>query len=244
MTITTPGTVIDSKEIIGCVQIRANNVTIRRSVVRVTADCANGMAIDTGDENRFTGTLIEDVEIDGGNFSPDGAGIGYAGFTARRVNIHNTGSGLRLGRGGTSTLNMTAVIEDSYIHDLFTAGTSHNAGSGGFSSRWVRITHNNIECLDFTHCTDAAGWLTDENGGSWNLTVEKTRFAGGGYAVYAGMYCNNGQFHDIVWRDNVFAGSPPRGLSEYGPVTATNCLGQFGNVWMNNLWESGQLVIP
>jgi hypothetical protein len=245
VTISTAGAVLDAKLITGCIQVRANNVTIKRTRVLVTAECAHGMAIDTGDHNEYTGTLIEDTEIDGRNLGSDGAAIGYAGFTALRVNIHNLGDGLRLGRGGTGLSNMTAVVQDSYIHDEYGDSGSHNAGSGGFSTVWARFTHDNIECFDTngSHCTDAIGWLNDGSGPTAHVTVENSRLAGGGYTAYSGMACDPA-YTNIVWQNNTFAGSAPKGLADYGPVAQAECPNNPGNIWSGNKFESGQTITP
>jgi hypothetical protein len=66
ITITTDGTVIDSKDISGYIHIQANNVTIKRSRLKTTDYTPIGVA------SGYTNITITDNEIDGLMGPPDG----------------------------------------------------------------------------------------------------------------------------------------------------------------------------
>jgi hypothetical protein len=128
-TITTTGTVIDGKQINGELRINANNVTVRRSRI-------NGR-IFTEYSNRYTGILLEDVEIDGGNTTL--ACLGPSGFSARRVHIRNCAQGINSSGGFT--------LEDSYIHDIYGTGDVHAEavlGAGSSATHPIRLIHNEL----------------------------------------------------------------------------------------------------
>lgn len=111
MTVLVAGTVIDARDINGPITVNAPNVTIRRSRIRTT----DFWAI----HNNSTGLLVEDTEIDGQG--ANNTCLGSSGMTVRRANIHGCENGLDV--SGTLTL------EDSYVHDLTTAGGAHTDGA-------------------------------------------------------------------------------------------------------------------
>jgi len=89
ITITEDGTVIDSINLTGCVNVVASNVTIRRS--RITCSGSNAAVWQFSGRS---GLLVEDTEIIGATSNPAGAGIWAAdAYTARRVEIRGTDDG-------------------------------------------------------------------------------------------------------------------------------------------------------
>lgn len=221
-TVTQAGAVIEGLDVQGCIQVRASNVTIRRT--RVRGSCSNG-AIDTG-YGEVSGVLIEDVEIDGGNQDENAALLGNSGFTCRRCNVHHGGSGIRM------TSNV--VIEDSWVHDLYGAADSHNSGVGSNGGSNFTLRRNNIDCGALPNCSGAFVLYGDFNPIT-DVLAEGNLFNGGGFCVYGGSVAgkaypvaSNVRFHDNAFGRSVFAG-----CGYYGPV---NSWGGSSSEWTGNVW--------
>ncbi len=115
--ITENGRVVEGLDIQGCVSIKANNVTLRRS--RVRCDSYFGVVLEDG----FQNVLLEDLEVDGMGNAEGRAVVLHSG-TARRLQISNVGAGVDLGSN--------ARLEASFIHALVgtkPSGTSSNGGT-------------------------------------------------------------------------------------------------------------------
>jgi hypothetical protein len=165
--INTPGTVIDGKDIQGCVSIKANNVTIKRS--RVRCDSYFPIRVYEGIRN----AVVEDTEIDGMNSGATNAAIGFEYYTARRVNIHNVGEGPHMGAN--------VVIEDSYVHDLANCDICHNDAIQSSGAANVVLRHNTF--VNDADGKNAVVRIATEQGDSRNFLVENNLLAGGNYAV-------------------------------------------------------------
>jgi hypothetical protein len=165
--INTAGAVIDGKDINGCVSIKANNVTIKRS--RVRCDSYFPIRIYEGIRN----AVIEDTEIDGMNSGATNAAIGFEYYTARRVNIHNVGDGPHMGTN--------VVIEDSYVHDLANCDICHNDTIQSSGALNVVLRHNTF--INDADGKNAVVRIATEQGDSHNFLVENNLLAGGNYAV-------------------------------------------------------------
>jgi hypothetical protein len=165
--INTPGTVIDGKDIQGCVSIKANNVTIKRS--RVRCDSYFPIRIYEGIRN----AVIEDTEIDGMNSGATNAAVGFEYYTLRRVNIHNTGEGPHMGTD--------VLVQDSYVHDLANCDICHNDAVQSSGARNVVLRHNTF--INDADGKNAVVRIATEQGDSHNFLVENNLLAGGNYAV-------------------------------------------------------------
>jgi hypothetical protein len=238
-TITTAGTVIDSKTINCGIDVRAANVTIKNSKINGSIFIAAGQSFSVS---------ISDVEIDGGNNA--GTDISEGGYTATRLDIHGGN------RSGYCASNCSWT--DSYVHGQFKdlSGTFHESGlrmeqNGTFQ-------HNTISC-DAPEVPPEGGCSADVSGyGDFatiqNNTFDKNLFVGGNdlsYCVYAGSspskpYPNA---NHIVFSNNIWQrGTRPseRGTfvcGYYGPVSDFNSTAP-GNVWTNNKWDDGTNVAP
>ena len=202
--ITVAGTVIDGRDVRGCLRIEANDVIVRRS--RIT--CPNGLyAIRIA--QGVTGTLLEDVEIVGGT----SAGVVYAAYTARRADLHGFGSkGFLVGSG--------TVVEDSFVHD---PAPGAQAGIFGPSGRGIIVRRN---VIDVGADPDAAVFVNSEGGELAEVRIESNLLNGGKYIVFAGAAAGAGgaaitvasnrlgrSFQSaprrlgegVVWTDNVWA---------------------------------------
>lgn len=144
MTITTPGTVIDGMLINGNIEIKADNITIRRSkIVYLHVNC-DGVCEVVSVKNGHTGFLIEDSEVDGnGGICYMSIQLGVNG-TALRNDLHGCGDGVRSGN--------SALFKDDWMHDFGKgvfygnpyADSAQNDGYQGVSTNHVRVEHNTI----------------------------------------------------------------------------------------------------
>jgi hypothetical protein len=164
ITVTKSGTVIDRKDIRGCVRVQAPDVTIRRSKIT----CGDFYAVASFDgEYSGKGLLVEDSEITCGG---PGTGLGDTNFTARRLNIHNCENGF--------DINGSVTVRDSYIHDLHQGGGAHTDGIQLAGGSDITIEHNTI--FDNNGTSAIISHPTDNS----DVLVASNLLAGGAYTLY------------------------------------------------------------
>jgi hypothetical protein len=212
LTVTQEGTVIEGKDISGKLDIRANNVTIRRCKIRA----ADHQVINIW-EGR-TGTRVEDCEIDGTGQGPAGQhGIAGAGRFLRN-NIHHVVNGINI-EGSNS------LVEGNYIHDLLAGGGDpHYDGiqiSGGLNN--VTVRNNTVFGRD-TSCV----FIVNDFGAIDNVLVENNKLIGQNDAAYT-IYVvekqgNPAQITNVTIRNNVLG----RGWAGYASIERTE------PTWTNN----------
>jgi hypothetical protein len=163
------GTVIEDMLITGDLQIRATNVTVRRT--RVMGIIWN----QWDDDEQFGGLLIEDVEVgpDEGVLNWGHGSVGTAGFTARRVEIHNVTDGFRVSGDDI-------VIEDSFVKLSVREGEcNHLDGVQGYGGgRNVVVRHNTIDARG--NCGNAAVFFGDS---SPEADVQDNIIMGGAFSL-------------------------------------------------------------
>jgi hypothetical protein len=228
---TTDGQVIDGLDVHGKVLIKANNVTLKNSIVRGPAAgaCQNGAAIET----TGTGIVIQDVEVltEHPTACLDGVWTLASTVTISRANIHGGVDGVKTGSN--------ILIQDSYIHDMqwFASdpnqggGETHNDGVQTFAGESnVTLRHNTI---------DLSG--TKDGNSAWqdsglNSRAEENYLDGGGCtlnfaaqslggAILQPIYVNNNRFG----RHRGFTGCVVL-ISNKAVMTEYN-----GNVWADTL---------
>jgi hypothetical protein len=223
LTFSTPGQVVDGKDVNGCITVTASNVTISRFRVR---GCAREPVISVGYGLR--GIRIEDCEIDGGNLNPDASAVGYDGYSIRRCDIHNTGSGLHM------TNDVT--VEDNWVHDLHEGQDSHNdcvLTNGGAN---LVVRHNTLEN---SHTQTSVVALYGDLDAVVDVAVDGNLLVGGGYTVYGGSV--PGKRHSTQAAGVRFTGNRfsrrffPKGGS-FGPVSGFEPT-QPRNAWSGNVWD-------
>lgn len=194
--VTAPGTVIENKDIRGCVIIKAANVTIRKSKI----SCPDFTVIyNTRDYHSGGKLLIEDSDITCN--TTQGTGMSEYGFTARRVHVYGCENGF--------SLSDTVIIEDSYIHNLYEgpAGEGHADG--------IQITDNPARIL-IRHntilvpgTTAAVNWTRQTT----SVLIQNNLLGGGAYTVYCPAVTIPAGAYQVL--DNRFAdGMQAYGLSE------------------------------
>jgi hypothetical protein len=219
-TITTAGTVIDSKKITSCLVIRADNVTIRNSLIQSGGCFFNVLA-----DNDNTGLKLTDVEIDGlGNTRGDSA-INGGGLTCLRCDIHGTVDGIKP--------QDDVVIQDSYIHDLTMTADSHNDGIQSLGTTSLRILHNSIVIEDGS--TSAIILSTGSARAMRNIQIDGNLLGGGAYTVYGGYRAgvdSLSKVSNISITNNRFTTRIHPKSGAYGPLTSTDSpVVVSGNTW-------------
>lgn len=222
ITTSTAGQVIQNLNVTGRITVNHNNVTIRN--VKITNP--GGLAITNGCGSGRTGTLIEDVELDGTGNSTGASAVDCVNYTLRRANIHHFGEGPGGGNG--------ILIEDSYLHDFTdqSASGAHQDGMQFESDDNNMVRHNTILMnRPNGHVLNAAIVF---GGNTLNNTAEYNLVGGGGYTLYQGQA--GGTF-----RHNRFtAVLVPAGY--FGPVYA-NAVGPWSpEAPCDNLWADGPNV--
>lgn len=203
LVITTPGTVIDSMDIRGFVEVKAADVVIRNSVVRGRAvETPKGLVSVWQPEYSVT---IEDSELAPIKASPYIDGLRGMNITARRLNIHNVIDSVHLTGGNV-------LIEDTWMHDnahftndpTWDGGPSHDDNVQIQAGHGITLHHNVM-----TGTTNAAIMLTQGAGPVSDVVVTDNWLDGGVCTVnIAG------------------AGAPPKGLkfanNRFGSASASS----------------------
>lgn len=225
------GAVVDGLDIRGCVQVRAKNVTIKRS--KITCDNqpmiknfqpdGHGGLIDIG-----AGLVVEDVEFDGMN-NPDAQGVAFNNYTVRRANFHNIGAALKLGSG--------VRVEDSYVHGIASTNNSHNGGFPSDGGSGITVRHNTV--LMNSQNGYAIAIYNQVPAGSvvQNVVIDDNLLAGGNYIIYCGapgqvapnLRVTNNRFSNTLYAKGGF----------YGPTA--NCDGAAA--WTNNYWDADKAAL-
>jgi hypothetical protein len=232
--ISSDNTVVSCENITGMIDIQAQNVTIRNSIVTSnsgkTGEDANGTSdilVDTG-----ASATIDHVTING----DDGvhACIWHEGtkLLVNAVNCYGIDDGIfswsDTSYSGTTGDNF--VIENSYFHD-FTAVTS-NGHEDGYQTEGASngvIEHNTYL---MTTDSDSAIAIWDMLRNSSGITVRDNLITGGGFAIYAEDY-NPGD--SGPGDPSAVGGFSTTQITFTGNVFSTfagGCVGQFG-VWFD-----------
>lgn len=218
--ITEAGTVIDGKQINGCVGIKAPNVVIKRSTI--TCGDKGALIVRVYDETKGGASVdIEDSELTGNGY---GLAVGYGDYTLKRDDIHDLNEGPHISDG--------VDIEDCWIHDLvFTSDADHQDIIQTTGGDKMTLRHNTLEAFDPTtnQPFNAAFMVGSETAPLSNVTVENNLMTGGTYTVsirpdidatnvhFSGnVFVRNNQYdavdretaHGITWdKSNVWADS-------------------------------------
>lgn len=197
------GTVIENVHVHGDIEIvdGATDITIRN--FKITTDGYWGIFVRDG-----SNIVIEDGEIDGLDQIDDA--IRGAGYTARRLHIHDIG-------GDAFKADGDNLLECNYITAIGQAPGAHGDGVQMMGDGEITIASNNFDLTsgELTACIFPFG-QGPVSGPVW---AEGNRLTGGAYIVY----CHE----NLHMTDNVFGDD-----YAYGPVTDA-C-----GTWENNVWES------
>jgi len=178
LTITTPGTVIDSMDIYGFVWIKAPNVTIRRSIIR-GGQASNAVGLVTNTTPGATNFLLEDSELVPQFPSTWLDGMKGGNFTMRRVDSHGTVDNV-----GIHLPNVR--IESSWLHgsSWFASSPSHNGGQTHNDAVQVH-GGNNISMVGnrMEEANNAAIQMTQDYSRTHDVSIVGNWMNGGGCTV-------------------------------------------------------------
>lgn len=219
-TISTAGTVIDSKLITGCIVIKANNVVIKNSRLQ-----SRGCFFNILSDNDNTGMQLTDVEIDGQGNSTGDSAINGGGFTCLRCNLHGTIDGAKA--------QSNVVFQDSYIHDLVNTADSHNDGIQSLGTTALTISHSTI--IVKGAATSAVILSTGSASDMRNIAIKRNLLAGGAYTVYGGYLKGTdvlSRVSNISITENRFSTVVYPRSGAYGPLTSVDTpVVHTGNIW-------------
>lgn len=167
MTITQPGTHLDSLDVQGCLTILADNVWVSR--VRVTCYGGSAAIRQTGNAR---GMLIEDSEIYGDGSTASGIWSGRD-YTVRRSEIAGFRDGMFVASG--------TVVEGNWVHSLAQAPGAHNDLIQMVGGNGVRIIGNRLE-----HVRDqtSAIFIKSDIAPIDDVTIAGNIVSGGAYSIY------------------------------------------------------------
>lgn len=216
------GAVIQDKLITYPITIAAgrNNVTFRRCKFQMQAFWH--ILTDEG----ATGLLVEDCEFDGMDDSGNDSAVSGYNYTLRRVNIHHTVDGIKIGSNST--------IEDSFIHDLCREGSDpHNDGIQSLGTNASTIRGNTIIVPNGS--TSAIILSTGSASAMKNVLIENNILGGGAYTVYGGYQAGVDNINKVsnirIINNRISTRIFPKG-GYYGPFTSVSApVVLTGNVW-------------
>jgi len=210
LTITEAGTVIDSKRITGCLVIKANDVIIRKSLIK-SDGCFFNVLSDSGN----SGLQLVDVEVDGVNNLTGDSAVNGSGLTCLRCNLHGTVDGMKAGSN--------VIVQDSYIHDLAQSADSHNDGIQSLGTSGLKIVHNTIAVQE--GATSAVILSTGSASQMRNVIIDNNLLAGGAFTVSAGYQAGTdslSKVSNIAVSNNRFSTIIFPRSGAYGPITSAD----------------------
>ena len=166
MVITRAGTVIDGLDIHGYVEVRAENVTIRNSIIRGGAVGGQDSLVRSASDS--ASLRIVDSELVPTNQHPKIDGLRGWNITAERLDIHHVVDGVHMWGAGN------VQLRSSWIHDIlhfendpgWNGGPSHDDGVQIQSGSNIVIEGNRIE-----EAYNAAIMLTQDAGRTSNVRI-------------------------------------------------------------------------
>lgn len=213
------GAIIEDVFVTGRIKITADNVTIRNFKIDATGT-SYGIQANLG----TTGLWLEDGEI----MNMNSAGILGTGYTALRLNIHDSGGdGLKV-QGGTNP----TYVGNSWIHHLGTNDGAHADGNQSRSGSHITFTHNNCD-MPITdpapYKSNACFMLQTAEGPLDNFTIKNNWLNGGNYT----LYCAGTRLRII---GNKFG-------RDYRYGIRNSCSNEHTE-WRDNVWDNTGAIIP
>jgi hypothetical protein len=251
VTISKAGTIIDHKWINGCVAIDAgaNNVTIKNTLITSNgATCQStgsghataGSALNAGQDGSSsapTGTLLQDITVDGGSGEAD-YGITLPHGECLRCNVLHFDQGI-LSNGGTAA--NPAVFDGDYVHDTMlrqswesSAKCGHRNGFYMNSSTYVTVRAS-YAIMSGYPCVTGAISLQNDYGPPDHITIQNNYAEGGGGRDFTG-----GCATSTTVTNNAFSNHNGYGGSNFADYFDAS---SSGNNWSGNtVVETGATV--
>lgn len=268
ITVSTPGTTIDSKDVTGTIEVAANNVTIQNSRVTlnfnhpIDKNCTDVTQVTCGNyeiiiDDGVTGTVIKNSEL--------------------RISSNNIYC-----EHDIRNLGKDVTIIGDYLHgcdsNLFSASSASITDTYGIANQGTATEHIATDHIENVYLNDSkltvdhstlfnpvdqtAVIFADSNGGSHGgacsnqITVKNSLLAGGGYTIYPCGNAGSAGSSKISITDNHFArcltaetnasgGSHPcsGGPDSNGYYPGSGAFGiaayYFSNqTWSGNVWDN------
>lgn len=220
MSITTAGAIVTDRDIHGCVDVHAPNVTIRNS--RITGPCVYGISTD----NALGATTISHVEVN----CTDGHGtaINGPGFIAVAVNLHDCENGFEINQGSS--------VVDSAISSREATSDGHGDDIQSQAGNNITIRHNTFAGLN----PITSSIITNPNLNS-NWLIEDNFLSAGAYTLYCpeqgtGFTVRNNRFYP----PKLYYTLGDRHSAAYGLTDACN---HTGINWTGNYLDSNLATV-
>jgi len=262
--ISTPGTVISCQNITGGLQITAQNVTIKNSIISYDGGGAGGSGVIN--INDGASATVDHVELNGLDHTHaciwdegiKGSTLAYS-MVAKNINCHDINDGIfnwwspsdKNAYGGSDF-----IIQDSYFHDF-----TENAANGhidGYQTEGAQngaITHNTFEMLESPNSVRVSGGGVDSGIAIWDsfnqssptgligghYSISNNLIGGdGGFMSYAEDYSGpNGQATENVTNSAVGGNSlvDVKFLNNVYSNHYNPCVGQYGTWFYRGAWS-------
>ncbi|WP_210509047.1 right-handed parallel beta-helix repeat-containing protein [Naasia sp. SYSU D00057] len=218
-TITTAGTVLDGLDIRGRVIVKAENVTIKNSIIRGTDQGGKYGLVDAMAGK--PGLKIYDSEIVATTPNYTVNGIMGSGFELHRVNIHNTVDQVHIA-------GSNVVVKDSWLHgtvhyenDPYHSDGSHDDNIQIVAGNNILISGNVMEDAQNT-----AIMVNQDSGATSNVTITGNKMDDGDCIMNV---TSEGTVRGLTVTNNIFGlnGSVNR-CAVYSPVSP---VAMSGNTW-------------
>jgi hypothetical protein len=224
LTVTTDGAVIDGLDITGVVKVNADDVTIRRSIIRggAAGPGNSAMVVAWGPQRGLT---IEDTTLvpDHPSYWLDGV-VGHD-FTLRRVDISGVIDSVKVINGGN------VLLADSWLHGnshfdpdpIASGGASHDDSVQIQGGSNITLQGNTIE-----GAFNAGVMITQDQSRASDIRIVGNRLAGGGCTVNVSEK-GKGPITGLVVQDNTFGSSRIADCGIIAPPSSP--VSPSGNVW-------------
>ena len=172
------GTVIDSVDVHGYVRVQANNVTIKRSIIRGGAQATRSNALVAAWWN-YKNIIVEDSTLVAANAGYHIDGLSGSNITGRRLNIYGVVDPIKV-IGGPFKLT------DSWVHDTLHYEPDPNQSDGKTHDDSVQIEGGTNIVLDgnrFEDAHNAAIMVTQNHSVTANVTISNNYLSHGACAV-------------------------------------------------------------
>lgn len=179
--VTTAGAVVQDLRIVnGNLNIRANNVTVRR------VEVSSGQINNVFSRQCSNGLVIEDTTILRGGTDIGQPAIQFGGYTARRVKIDGPSEGLRV--GGKDYGCGEVRVEDTFVNVNAFAGCERS-GSGidwhgdalqGYNGPKVTVRNSVLKLNPTPYCIGNSAFFYPTQGNT-SADIDKVLVSGGGF---------------------------------------------------------------
>lgn len=229
LVVNTAGTVIDSLQVAGTIQVTASNVIIKSCKLAYSGGGGNNFGIELRHAND---TTVQDCEISslvpaGGaddNRLTEGIKDIYGdttGTVIKRCNIYDCSGGIGLAKG---------TVQGNYIHNMAYNSTDHVDCYQSFDIGPLEVSGNTfLNENDQTACILLQWTDTTASG----VRIHDNLFAGGGYCIYGGDNATDVQIKDNRFSTRFYANGGYYGVLAHWQAANT------GNVWSGNVWDDG-----